>query len=246
MEAITNGPDDTATAPEPEQGVAAPAADAEGFNWTGLALAGSLVVGVFAATGITGDATARVVRNLPIPTSIAIGAVILAVAIAVGGRAPSWWEKLCVAAAGLGLVGLVVLSAASLNVREMPELSVSVAPDSSENIRSVTLTASGHGLRSNEKMLVQMIGLTEEYESHDRSEELCVRSFDLAEKDPATAPHIRLLLWNESGPDSSGRARTAATTLVSAQFNQVCAYVALRARGEAVSPFTWALWLAPE
>lgn len=174
-----------------------------------LAAAGGLVVGVLAATGITGDLLVRMVRNEPSRVGGPL-IVLLALGLIVGActawqNSTSWLRMVIVAAtivAGGSLGALAFWGAEVQNDREIP----SVALELTDGDRGLSLhvTASASSLPSDDVLLVQVLELPD---PTDTLEEL-----KLACKTPGNLTlvgygHVRRFLgWTEVGPNAKGEA----------------------------------------
>jgi hypothetical protein len=114
--------------------------------------------------------------------------------------------------------------------REQPRIALS-AQQSAETI-SVTISASGSGLKSDEDMLVQLQAIET---FPDRSEPACGRSrFESYRPGDEPVWPGPLLLWEQAGPDAKGAVAVESVLDVPpGRYDGVCAFVALRGGGSA-------------
>lgn len=177
----------------------------------GLAAAGTLIVGAFAAVGISGDLLPRMVRNEPIWTAVLVCAALILVAIAVFSSN----AKLIVVPLTLVLLGIVVTGVLSLQQRENPQVAVTADVDESGKVL-LAVTASASSLRSDERMLVQLVGLTRELAGGELKA-ACRQSQSTADAD---RDDLDVLISNETGSAANG-----ASSLVVQAFAAEDAYV---------------------
>jgi hypothetical protein len=185
------------------------------------ALAGAiaLIVAALAAVGVSGGALTRAVRNDP--TTIALLVIVLLVAVAVPVVASVRGSR---AIAGSVIVLVLVLCATvwtgarSVGEREQPRVALSAS--TKDQVTTITVIASGSGLKSNQDMLVQMQGL-EGFPASVHADNGCARS--------GSDTVGSLLLWQQAGPDGSGAVSVESKVEVPvAEYAGVCAYVSLR------------------
>ncbi|MGH3875868.1 MAG: hypothetical protein ACRDSK_02380 [Actinophytocola sp.] len=199
----------------------------------------TLIVGVFAVLGISGDYLPRLVRDDPDAVSVVVnialaGAVAIAIGVAVGSF-PSdkqrWWHHL---SRWLAIAGaLVVLGAAfravdvgtdSMRNREQPRVALSAQTEG--NTVTLTVDASGSGLPPEDAMLVQLIGLEDLSDPLQSERGTCEQS--QVERAIEDGSSDRLLAWERLGPDSNGTVRGTIKVEVTANaFEGICAFGAL-------------------
>lgn len=203
--------------------------------WVAVSAALAVVVSIFAALGIEEDVLRRMVRNYPEATAGAISLVIvgastplvlLLVRTTKGSRRKRGVAAVSVVSAAGVIVGLVAVlwtGAESLNSRDMPGLSLTAVKSQSGAV-SITSEATAAALRSRERMLLRIYGV-----SHSPSQDLaqdCQSPDFPALQVPATGS--RVLQWGEAGPDKSGAAKVSETVVIKGdEFSFVCAYAIL-------------------
>ena len=197
-----------------------------------LAAGAALVVAVFASVGVSGGLLTRAVRNHPfLMALIVVGALGIACrvsTIAIKKQTPD--RGLIWAVWGLTavLVCAVALGAYSLTEREYPRVSLSSTSD--DKFVTVTISATGSGLRSKEGMLLQVHGLTT-FPADKEVEECTMNRFD--EPLPPKSPPWdgKLLLWERGGSDADGKVILESKVQVPANsYEGLCAWAVLRDR----------------
>jgi hypothetical protein len=208
-----------------------------------MAAAGALVVGVLAALGISGNLLVRMVRHFQWHTFWALVAVIVILSlllITTLRKDPP--AAILVAGLAVTLAFTAWLGAESQSNRENPSVSLSVTRSSTSGL-SVTAKATGSGLRSDDKMLLRVLGIEESFETDQDLEknvnEEC-RWGSLERKHPEVAQHV--MAWIETGPNTSGDASTENTIPVPSDVRYVCAFAILSPHGDPLGePNNWAL-----
>ncbi len=218
---------------------------------TVMAAAGTLVVGVLAALGVSGNLLARMVRRFPLITFLILTAVIAFVSLLLVSTLLQ--ERLPVARvlSVVSVVGLAIalgfaagFGARSQTYRENPSVSLSVTK--SEKSISVTAKATGSALRSDDRMLLRVLGLEGSFKS---DAELAQKAYDecrwgsLLRHNPDVPQHV--MAWIETGPNTSGDASAENTIPVPSNLRYVCAFAILSPRGgdpvKNPGPRNWAL-----
>lgn len=220
---------------------------ADGFP-IGLAATVTLVVGVFAAVGVSGDYLPRLVRDQPGEVSrllliTIIGATVIAIAATIGAfpsNRQRWWHHFARVFAGFGAI--VVLFAAyqavnlgtkSINNREQPRVALSA--ETTDNGVTITVDASGSGLRPADNMLVQVIGLKDLADPLIGERETCEQS-QLTTALNDSQSQDKLLVWEQLGPDVNGTAHASIKVVVAVnEFKGACAFGALADKGLATA-----------
>jgi hypothetical protein len=210
-----------------------------------LAIAATLIVGVFAALGVSGNLLARMVRNDANMSRnvllLAVGAAVLLAIFAAISKVPSWAYIVPVLILGSSLGLSAHLAATSQRMRENPSVSLNVSQPSSGSM-TITAKATGSSLRSSERMLMRIAYITRSLstsefrnsteprdtttELRERTNQECKRPA-LHPADPKTA---RLLSWTETGPNASGEASIEQTMPLPPHAIYVCAWVTLTER----------------
>jgi hypothetical protein len=125
------------------------------------------------------------------------------------------------------LLAITALGAWSQTAREVPQVSLGVTRDADAAMSSIAVTGSGTSLRSEETMLVQVLGFPRALPA-DELFRTC-RGHQWGH-DPAD-DSFQLLLWNESGPDQAGTSTVDTTLHVpEGDFAVVCVGVLLYER----------------
>jgi hypothetical protein len=188
------------------------------------------IVAVLAAVGVAGDLLPRLVRNEPlwaaVLVSVAVGSLFV---MLLGGRTSHVVGTVLLAAA---LIGMTVLGVTSLSERETPQVALTLSRDAETAQLSVAIVAGATSLRSTETMLVQVVGLPEAL-TGERLHEECVGNRDPVDE---ADDDLEVLLWNETGPDQTGRAAVETMLDVAEEeYEVVCVAVLLfdRDRGSA-------------
>jgi hypothetical protein len=209
-----------------------------------LGIATTLVVGVFAALGVSGNLLARMVRNDPKSSSTiligAIMAVVLLAIVAAFHAVPNWFAVVPVIVLGITLAAAARTGAESLGKRENPSVLLNVSQMPSEGL-TLTVKATGSSLGRGDRMLVRVAAITrplsvkESWYGDQWTTELkmvtneeCKRP-ELHPRDIKTA---RLLSWTETGPNISGDAATEQTMPIPDNAKYVCAWAILSERPE--------------
>lgn len=210
-----------------------------------MAAAGTLVVGVLAALGISGNLLTRMVRHYPVLAAIALAVVIALVSLLLvltvrEKRVPVY----TIAGLAAVLIFAAALGAKSQTDRENPSVSFSVTK-SEKGALSVTAKATGSVLRSDDKMLLRLLGLTGSFKSNSelklKASNEC-RWGSLQRHDPKVPQQV--LAWIETGPNASGDASAETTIPVPSDLRYICAFAILSSHGSAVKkpgPSNWAL-----
>ena len=203
---------------------------------TVMAVAGSLVVGVLAALGVAGNLLARMARNHVLLSFGIMAAVIAFVSLlllttVLHGRL----RIVPVVGLAITLILAAALGASSQSTRENPYISLSLAK-SDKGILTLTAKAAGSGLRSDEEMLLRVLGLKGSSETriaHSKIDEQC-RYASLTPLDS----HIpqQVMAWIETGPNVSGDASTETAIPVPSNLRYVCAFAILSSRGDPEDP----------
>lgn len=223
----------------------------------GLALA----VSVLAAVGLTGGTLTRAIRNDPgriawILTVIVVVSAVVGIVFVLsrGDRRPkNWLSATAIVVIAVALGALIRSGSESVKEREFPALALSVV--SSDGRSEVTVEASGSSLKTDEDMLVQLVGVRGatpgrsacESSRRPTDEEPIVLSpspSGVAEADgeedptypindprPKDHPYwgTKVLLWQQVGPDQDGKvSATSSVVVVEGSFQFVCGFVSLR------------------
>jgi hypothetical protein len=212
---------------------------------TVMAAAGTLVVGVLAALGISGNLLTRMVRHYPVLAAGMLTAVIILISLLlVLTVSQKRIQVMPIALLAAALVFAAVLGAKSQTDRENPSVSLSITK-SEKGAISVTAKATGAALRSDDKMLLRMLGLTGSFKSNtelkQKASDEC-RWGNLLRHDPKVPQQV--LAWIETGPNASGEASAETTIPVPSDLRYVCAFAILSPHGSAVKepgPSNWAL-----
>ena len=215
-----------------------------------LAIAATLIAGIFAALGVSGSLLARMVRNdaysaRNVLLLAIVGVVTLAVVAAF--RAKIWLFILPLLLLGVSLWLAASVAAESQRQRENPSISLTVSHPSSGPM-TLTAKATGSSLRSSERMLLRVayilrsLSITEIQDSSDpgyvttelreRTNQECKR----AALHPFDAKTARLLSWTETGPNASGEATIEQTLPLPPHATYVCAWVSLSERIDRSGP----------
>jgi len=227
---------------EPGKG-GGPGGDAErrGFSGLGtiLGIAGTLIVTVFAALGVSGNLLARMVRDDPQASRnilvLGIGMVVVAAVITAIPKVANGWVVVPVIGLAVVLSLAAHAAAVSQGKRENPSISLTLAPTQSGGL-SLTAKATGSSLKSNDRLLLRVTAITRRLEVEPSAsgatelrtvtDEECKR----AELHPLDTRNARLLSWTETGSNVSGEAATEQTMPVPPTAQYVCAWTILSAR----------------
>lgn len=229
--------------------------DDSGALKDGLGLAAILIVGVLAAVGVSGDFLPRLVRNDGQSISL-----LLMIAIGITGIAIVWpllkkrsfFKILVVLALTVVLIITASIGRLSQEQREEPGVAIGVAASSPGNL-IVTARATASGLRSNEHMLLRIVGIELAALELDADGKVLenplsdgkVLKNSLSDQcQSGDFPNATMILsWSETGPNTKGEAATDVSVRSKAdQFGFYCAYAALQTRGEeAAGQFSWAV-----
>ncbi|RBY91722.1 hypothetical protein DQ244_10565 [Blastococcus sp. TBT05-19] len=200
------------------------------------ALGAAAIVAVLAAVGVAGDLLPRLVRNHPVITAVIVGVAVVSVFVLLVPlrRAPLVGTVLL----GVALLAVVGFGAWSQTAREIPQVSLGVTTEG--DVATVAVVAGATSQRSTETMLVQVLGFPADVDPVVLSA-VCRGSHRM---DDALDDRFSVLLWNESGPDQTGKVAVDTTLGVTADaYAVVCVGVFLRER-DRNSPtddrFTWA------
>jgi hypothetical protein len=198
-----------------------------------------------AALGIAGNLLARMSRNYSLLSFLALAAVIAVVSLLLlSTLRQESVPTIPILGLLLALLATAGLGAWSQTGRENPSLSLNIAKPE-HGALTVTAKAGGSGLRSNEKMLLRLLGLTGSFATDDELKEKAsdeCRWGSLIKHDPAIPQHV--LAWVETGPNVSGDANAETTIPVPDGLRYVCAFAILSPRGAATKapgPSNWAL-----
>jgi hypothetical protein len=194
------------------------------------ALAGgtALVVAALAAVGVSGGVLTRTVRNEPQTIAKLVIAALLIVAIPTLVLVR---KRLLVALCLLALLGVlgttVWVGAESVAEREQPRVALSASTKG--QVTTITINASGTGLKSKQDMLVQLQAVTSFPTPVSGLDPLCFESVRSVPETKSVGP---LLLWQQAGPDETGTVTVKTNVEIPiAKYEGVCAFVALRTDG---------------
>jgi hypothetical protein len=207
--------------------VSEPGTDVRLSEWAkNPALGAVAVVAVFAAVGIAGDLLPRLVRNHPYWAMLLVSAAVASLFVMLIGRGRLLLIGTLLLAGAL--VGVVVLGVVSQSEREIPHVSLAVTQTAGPPAStSLAITGSASSQRSTETMLVQVVGFPTAIDPEVLSG-VCRGS---RRTDDARDDRFQVLLWNESGPDQSGKSSVETTLDLPADgFAVVCVGVFLRDR----------------
>lgn len=197
----------------------------------------ALITLIFTAVGVAGDLLVRLVRNHPVLTSIVFILVLLGLALAALGRGKMLLKTrialstvLTVAAAGLA----VWLSTQSLSDREVP--TVAMTPTWSTGragAATVSVKAAAVSLRSQESLLLRVIGVSEDAVKWGHSGcSVAAAPWETQKLERGAT----ILYWGESGPSLSGAAESSITLPVrNTEFRYLCAQALLYNRPHATT-----------
>ncbi|TFV87806.1 hypothetical protein [Blastococcus sp. CT_GayMR16] len=189
------------------------------------ALGAVAVVAVLAAVGVAGDLLPRLVRNQPLWAALLVSAAVVSLFVMLIGRGP--WLLVGTLLLAAALVGVIFLGVGSLSEREIPHVTLAVTQKAEPLSTTVAVTGTATSQRSTETMLVQVLG----FPSAVDPEVLSGACRGSRRTDDAGDDQFSVLLWNESGPDQTGRSRVETTLDVpSDDFAVVCVGVFLRER----------------
>jgi hypothetical protein len=191
----------------------------------------AVVIGVLAGVGIDEDARTRLLRNTPGGITIALAVAMAGVTLPLVWR--SGWAGRVIGVLGAvailgGSIWALDLGANSLSDRDNPTVMFTTQRNADDPSRvTAAINAEASFLRSDEAMLVRVLALR--WAAHGHYRDICRRADpDLSVGDDRAA---RLILWHESGPNSSGHAGTIRQFELSRdRYVAVCYYVALRDR----------------
>jgi hypothetical protein len=209
-----------------------------------LAASAALVVAVFASVGVSGGLLTRAVRNHPLPMAIiVVGTLAIACwvsTIAINRRKAERVLRWPVWGLTALLIFAVVLGVFSLTKREFPRVSLSSTSDG--NLTTVTISATGSGLRSREGMLLQVHGLATFPEAEEVMGCQQNRFPEYPLDDMAHWPG-QLLLWERGGSDADGKVALESKIQVPANsYEGLCAWAVLRDRDSCTWAFLCDRW----
>ena len=211
----------------------------------GIGLAVALVVAIYAAIGIQGDLLTRAVRNTPWVISIAFILVIVGVALPffqlrkkASERRRRVFEVVGLSLVVLGSISAIVAGGYALAERELPDLTMTPEwPEVPAAATTVTVTATATSLRSNEDVMLRVIGITPG--SPQELRDSCVNAGG-PWVDPTVGGDGQIIFWGTSGPSPTGAAKVSTVVLNPSEYVYLCAYAALRDRStKSISDDRW-------
>lgn len=203
-----------------------------------LAVAAGLVVGVLAAVGVVGDQLSRMVRNHPLWSAFPLGVLLVfggLIAASQASKVRTHKKITRVIAVGVPLVLIVELGigAFSQTTRENPGIRIWFEGTGVDVF--VHASATGSGLRSDERMLLQVLAITS-VDGVDITGENPAALLEPTCRKPYNDPHnpppkgVEVLSWAITGPDTNGVAETEMASPLRAGARVYCAYAASRNR----------------
>ena len=215
----------------------------------GLAAAATLIVAALAAVGIEGQLITRMVRNLPIQVGIAVSLALLAVAVGTALLAGNRAIQIVALSLGLIVCAIVGLGAYSLTIREDPSVTLSALPHESTSGVLVRARASATSLRSDDNLLLQVVGIdTVATVADDVQDNLCTVVLQEVDRDnqQALRDGVRLLHWVETGANAEGKTTASVDLVVEEGSNEAfCVYAALSSAAFSGVRWAWAYALSP-
>ena len=201
----------------------------------------AVVLAVFAALGIEGDARERFIRNQPggvvVPFALVLIGLTLPMLLA---RLRSWLPPVV---GGLfvlvGALYALYAGAQSISDREQPDLEITTALVAGQpGVVDVVVTGKGLSLASKDKQLMRVLAVRPAASgvvwvvcpsSAVPGREL--ERLNQAQLASAGPDPVRTLHWGESAPTANGETSASVSfRLSAAEFSHVCAYAALTSR----------------
>ena len=219
----------------------------ESGSYAGLAAVGTLAVGVLGAVGVGTDALSRLVRNdgMSVASPVGVGVAVVAFGAIhqtvsakadadadadaeakakVKGGAKAVRSVVIAVVAG-ALIVLVCYGSTSLDDREQPVMSVSLAPGDAGEPGVVTVTASGSSMKLDDIMLVRVVALGGPADPHSPA---CL-SADAKHDAERTGVEGQVLVYNQSGSNPKGESSVEVSAPLPSDdgFTHVCVFVVL-------------------
>lgn len=223
------------------------------FSKALFVLAGGLVVGVLGAVGVSGDLLTRLVRNHAWQVVVPLLVILVAGGLAANSfaRAAQHTEraKNGVSALIFAVVSCLALvaifGARSQSERELPSVELGVVRSDGGG-RAISATASGTGLRSSEKLLLQVVHVAPPGRDLAELRSICRDARDRLDNEISrkTTSDVRLLVWQEVGPAADGSASATADLPIDAGEGYYCALAQLQSRQGEISA-GWAVLAMP-
>ncbi len=195
------------------------------------------MVAIFGVVGIAGDLLTRLVRNMPVLAGVVVTLVLVGVGIRLLATAKAqsrgtYWATLLLL---LGLWAALWLGVLSQVFRETPKLQASAVLNAGGRSVAVSAAVSSTGLRANERLLVQVLGMPNNMPPQVMWERCAMPQEAMVGHPRASKESIpldvTLIGWDESGADATGKADARVdVTIPTGEFERVCALGALTSR----------------